>query len=131
MSQVPACNPLHCRVVVPDNEERCPPAGITLIAHILHGPYEHSLAFTASAQKPFCICELFCCLWCNTETGSYFERGGVSEKKGTSGSRTAGVSQIKQGSSVKRNRKSLPGKGIHRFKDRFFFLIKPVRTIEE
>lgn len=59
VSQVPACNSLHCRVLVPDSVEHCPPAAITLIVCILRGPYEHSLAFTDRLRSHFTFVNYF------------------------------------------------------------------------
>lgn len=130
MSQVPGCNPLHCRVLVPDNEDHCPPAEITLIAHILRGPCEHSLAFAAQLRSHFAFVNYFV-VFGVTQRMIPILRGGAGgggcldgiclrrRKKGNIWDRTAGISQIKQGSSVNRDRKAQPGKGIQRFKEIF------------
>lgn len=51
----PSRNPLHCRVVRPDNAGHCPPAEISLIVCILCGPYEHSLAFRGQLRSHFAL----------------------------------------------------------------------------
>lgn len=130
MSQVPACNSLHCGVLVPDNAQHCPPAAITLIVCILRCPYEHSLAFTVQLRSHFTFVNYFVVFGVTQRMGLILKGGeGVvvewSQKRvwggeGTSGNRTGGVSKIKQGSSVDRNRNAHPGKGILRLEEIFF-----------
>lgn len=60
-----------------------------VIAYILHGPYAHKAAglrTATTAQRPFWIHELFCCLWYNREIGSDFLQGGGGEGRGGGGS---------------------------------------------
>lgn len=75
MSQVPACNSLHCGVLVPDNGQHCPPAAVTLIVCILRRPYEHSLALTGRLRSHFTVVNYFVVFGVTAENGSYFERG--------------------------------------------------------
>lgn len=115
--------------MVPDNAGHCPLAKITLIVCILRGPYEHSLAFTGRLRSHLALVNYFVVFGVTQRVGLILKGGGAgvewstSEKgkKRTSGNRTAGVSKIKQGSSVNRNRKAHPGKGIQRLRV-FFFL---------
>lgn len=76
MSQVPACNSLHCGVLVPDNGQHCPPAAVPLIVCILRRPYEHSLALTGRLRSHFTVLNYFVVFGVTAENGSYFERGG-------------------------------------------------------
>lgn len=86
---------------------------------ILRGPYEHSLAFTGQLRSHFALANYFVVFGVTQRMGLILKGGMLGEGGGTSGNRTAGVSKIKQVSSVNRNRKAHPGKAIHRLKEFF------------